>query len=203
MIEDLRRLDIPLLREAADALKREGRFRTDLTPDQVRQIMTSIIGQLIAQQAHAPEVSRQQIAATLSDLRVAIEEPRVGSLVGVVAGPIRITQPSTITLAVDCRLGNSPTRPNQLELSSFSIGGAGIFDDAKLAAWQGLNGRDIQAEGQTFLSRPNQAFGSVLQPAFAAQGVELTGLGLRFNPGSLAMALSGHAIPLPPPPSFR
>lgn len=200
MNERIPGLNIPILTEAAGALKQSGKFNTDLSPEQIRVIMASIIDQLIAQQAQGPEAARRQIAATISDLRVAVEEPQAGLLEGVVNGRVNVTSPENIALAVDCRLGNSTTERNQLELRGFNIGGAGFLDRIALGTWQTFSGRDLRAEGIALLSRPNQAFGRVLKPAFATQGVNLTGLGLHFNPGSLAMALSGETIPLPPPP---
>ena len=168
-------VQIPLLDQAAAAIKDKGSFQKELTGQELAEIMGSVVKSLTAGQ--------EAVRATVTTMQVQIERQQ-----GTVAGNIQVEKPITATIGVRCTLGND-TAPNRLRLV-----GLDVEEKASFAAKLPLKAVNIKRKAQHALRDPNQAlftaFGSQLEP----KGVRLTGIGLHFGDTTLAVALNGQPI---------
>jgi hypothetical protein len=168
-------LPLPVLDEAAAALRSEGGFQAALQAEDLRQMILTIIGRLLQQY--------RQFGAEVLALDVHIQDSR-----GRAGGVVQLTSPVSATLSPSVLLDNDPN-PARIRLLDLRMPTeAGMLAKTMLGAFN-LEGRARQA-----LSNPNGALAEVLIPELRARGAELRSLGLHFAEHVLVAQLAGSAL---------
>lgn len=165
-------LSLPLLDEAATSLESSGSFHTELSADELTQIMRTIVESLLAGQ--------DMVAAEIERLDTTIVDARCTT-----SAEIQISHPLTATIDPVFVLVND-IAPGRIKLESETI-----TENAGFLARHVLEAMDLGGRVRHVLADPNQAFENALSGQLAARGARLTGVGLHFNPTTLSIDLRG------------
>jgi len=163
---------LPLVDEAAQAIKEKGGYQRELTAQELASIMSGIVIGLTQEQ--------EAIKALVPAMTVRIEKAR-----GIVGGTVRVESPIQATIKVNCVLDNDAV-PNRIKLVKLDV-----QQEAGLAAKIALKLMNIEGKVRKALQDPNQALGEALASQLEPRGVRLTEVGLHFNEQTLAVNLRG------------
>lgn len=169
-------ISLPLFDEAAAALKAGGRYRAELSADDLTQIMGGIVAGLLTGQ--------ERVRASVLAMDVRIEGER-----GTVAGAARVESPLKATVGVACVLGNDPN-PSRIRLLDLDV-----RQEAGLLAKQALRAVNIEGRVRELLADPNRALFTALDGQLRSRGARLSALGLHFNQRALTVELHGENKP--------
>lgn len=168
-------LPLPVLDEAAAALRSEGFFRAALGAEDLEQLIYTILVRLLAENRHM----RAEIVAM---------DVQIGDSQGQATGIVLLASPVTATLSSGIWLANDPN-PARLRLLDFTL-----QTDAGMVAKTMLGALNLEGRARRLLSNPNGALAEVLIPELRARGVELRSLGLHFAEHVLVARLAGQPL---------
>ena len=166
-------IDLPLLDEAATALRQTGRYECRLTGSELARILASIVQGLLAGQG--------RVRAADPEMSVVIQNSR-----GVGSGTVTVQSPISATIRMHTVLENA-AEPSRIRLDDLKV-----QQEAGFAAKIALRALDVEGRARTALSDPNRALEIALVSQLATRGVRLTTLGLHFDGDALALALRGE-----------
>lgn len=171
--EKIIRVNLPLLDEATSILANGERFQRDLSASEVGGVMQTVISSLLSQ--------RENVQIEVPSLDVGIERMQ-GHLSGVAV----IKKPVSASVQIDCLLGNSQ-RHGELALVDLEMKllKGGIPVRALLGT--------LKNKAKERLKDPTMALFEVLKDQLAIRQVNLTGIGLAFQPeNTLRILLTGR-----------
>lgn len=168
-------IDLPLLDEAATALRQTGHHESRLTGPQLAQILASIVRQFLAGQ--------NMIRVADPEMSVVIQNSR-----GVGSGTVIVQSPISATIRVRTVLANA-AEPSRIRLEDLNV-----QQEAGFAAKIALRAFDVEKLARNALSDPNRAMELALTDQLATRGARLTTVGLAFQGDALAVALRGERM---------
>lgn len=171
-------LQVSLFDQAAEAIKKEGKFAKRLTPQELQQIMKAVVVGWTANQ--------DKIRASLPSLGVKIEDSK-----GIVSATISVAHPIKANITVGCILSNEGIGDDtkRLKLDSMTM-----KDDANIVGKAALRMANVEGKARAELRDPNLALNNALKSQLTPRGVDLRYLGLHFNPDNLALTLLGRPL---------
>lgn len=164
----------PIMEQAAAELRENGRFIREFSAQDVEAIMHDILSVAMTQQ--------RAVQIRIDELNMKIENSR-----GIVQGKVHATHGmGELDVKVSGAMGNTDD-PTRIALQSLGMD-AGFFGGMALAA------TGAEDRVRKILGDPNYAFWGALTKQMQPRGVELTGMGLHFNPTTLAVDLAGNPV---------
>lgn len=163
---------VPIIEQAAAALKETGFFHQELTRADVVGIMQGVVNGLLTDQ--------DKVRAGIPTMDVRIENQQA-----LVTGSVRLEKPIKATIQISCVLANDQ-KPQRLRLVRLDI-----QEKAGLAARAVLKAVNIKGKAKSALSDPNRALFAALGEQLKPKGIELTGIGLHFREEALVVGLKG------------
>ena len=168
-------IPLPIFDEAAAALKTDGIYETELSADDLSQIMRAVVQSLLAGQTMA--------RATVPEMSVRIQEYR-----GIGAGAVRVESHIQATVRLNTVLANAPD-PTRIRLEDLVV-----KQEAGFAAKLALGALNVEGRVREALADPNRTLMAALATQLEPRGARLTELALHINETMLSVGMHGGAL---------